>query len=579
VRNTIFDPKRLLGRSFHDPSLHEDLKRWPFTIVHESGRPKVEVDFYNGRRSFSAEEISAILLVRVKSLAEKSLGVPIEDTVLSVPANFCDAQRQAVLDAASIAGLNVLQLINEPTAAALALQKDLKGPRTLMIFDFGAGSLDASVVHIDKERVEVRATAGTVHLGGQDFDARLTAHLVSEFRSRHEKDLRANATALQRLRAACKEAKQTLSQENTALVELDALMEGVDFRVKVTKAKFEELCQDLFRAALSPVRKALEEARLSEQDVDNVLMVGGASKMPQLQSMLRKMFEGKELFVDEADLVARGAAIQAAISSGQRRPLDVQEVAPWSISLETPNGLDFEVVQKNSLVPCRKQLTLSVGGNGHLQSSSFRIYEEDRNGNKNLVGSVKVNKEDTKFPVSLDLALDVDKSGVIKVTSRNGIFHKVNTISTAELKIVRVNFNKLLTEERMQKLRLEEKDKLEKFVHQVKKDVAKFSQKLTQGDKNMAKDICDEVDYWLQTSSSSADGFEVRCRQRMFEMEAALEQLLAQIQMLSKKGRVTDRRNFGNWHHRPCALQAEQEQPFDYSMRSLQAVSSTSEDT
>ncbi|XP_059491017.1 putative heat shock 70 kDa protein 7 [Neocloeon triangulifer] len=564
-RNTISDIKRLLGRRFNDPCLHEDLKRWPFTITHDSGRPKVEVDFRGARHRFTAEEIAALLLAKIKSVVETYLGVPIKDVVLSVPANFCDSQRQAVLDAASIAGLRVLQLINGPTAAALALQKDLKGPRKLLIFDFGSATLDASVVFVDREHVEVQSTSGTVHLGGQDFDTRIMGHLIDEFRERHKMDLRANPTALTRLRAACEEAKQSLSGSPLTMVELDALFEGIDFRAKLTKAKFEDLCQDLFRSVLDPIQKALYDAKMRAEEIDNVFLVGGASKMPQLLPILRKFFKDKEVLVDSAEFVARGAAIQAAILSGEwkNRPLQVLEVAPWNIALATPTGLDFIIVEKNSQLPCKKQMTFTLGG--QCVTNAFKIFEEDKNGNRNLVGVLRVPHKN--FTCIADLTLEVDPSGILKVSGQTGtVFTKFAPLNEEEVKKLQTNFDRLDIEEKMQKLRLETKAHLENFVLEVKKGVKDFADKLTQADKDRAVKICDEAEKWLTRTESWEEGFEEQCRVRTFEMEQALAPITAQIHFLRRRGL----RRVGRNDHRPCGLQAEQEQPFDYSMRSRQ---------
>lgn len=557
-----------------DASLHEDLKRWPFTIVHESGRPKVEVDFCGDRCRFSAEEIGALLLSRMKALAESALGVPIESAVVAVPANFCDAQRQAVTDAASLAGLHVLQLINEPTAVALALQRDFKGPRrTFLILDVGGGSVDASVVQLDSARVEVLSSSGTIHLGGQDFDARLVAHLAAVCRQQYDWDPRSSACAMQRLRSVCKEAKHALSEPDTpsVLVEVEALMPEVDFCVRVTKAEFEELCQDLFKAVLIPVRNALQAANMTELDVDTVLMLGGASKMPQLQKMMRGLFGSKEVLVDDTDeLVAQGAAIQAANTNDNRRPLEVQDVAPWTVSIETPSGLNVDLVQRNAQVPCKKNLTLTVGH--HLchyigrAPPSVKIYEEDRNGNKNLLGRLNLVSNEIS---SVNLCVEVDPSGLIRVTSKSGFFHKRHHLSPVEMATSKTRLDRIFVQEKLRKLGLAEKAKLEKFVDSVKEDIEKYSQKLTEADKEIARDVCNITEEWLKCSSSNAKDFEARCQERIVLMEKVLEPILAQVRALSNSvlGAGPYRRTYGIWH-RSCAFQnmLGQDQPLDFSM-------------
>ncbi|GJQ74776.1 hypothetical protein Trydic_g5622, partial [Trypoxylus dichotomus] len=278
-----------------DPKIAEDLKHWPFKVISESGKPKIQVEFKGEVKRFAPEEISSMVLVKMKETAEAYLGSPVRDAVITVPAYFNDSQRQATKDAGVIAGLNVMRIINEPTAAALAygLDKNLKGERNVLIFDLGGGTFDVSILTIDEGSLfEVRATAGDTHLGGEDFDNRLVNHLADEFKRKFRKDLRNNARSLRRLRTAAEKAKRTLSSSTEASIEIDALFEGIDFYTKVSRARFEELCSDLFRGTLHPVEKALADAKMDKGSIHDVVLVGGSTRIPKIQSLLQNYFCG-----------------------------------------------------------------------------------------------------------------------------------------------------------------------------------------------------------------------------------------------------------------------------------------------
>lgn len=296
--NTIFDAKRLIGRSFDDPTVQSDRKNWPFQVINESGRPKFRVQSKETWKTFTPEEISSMVLTKMKETAEAYLGQTIKDAVITVPAYFNDSQRQATKDAGMIAGLNVKRIINEPTAAALAygLDKNLSGEKNVLIFDLGGGTFDVSILTIDDGSLfEVRSTAGDTHLGGEDIDNRMVNHFVEEFKRKYKKDLKGNSRALRRLRTACERAKRSLSSSTQASIEIDSLAEGIDFYSKITRAKFEELCNDLFRSCLEPVEKALRDAKLQKNQIHEVVLVGGSTRIPKVQQLLEEFFDGKQL--------------------------------------------------------------------------------------------------------------------------------------------------------------------------------------------------------------------------------------------------------------------------------------------
>ena len=321
--NTVFDAKRLIGRAFSDKCVQDDMKHWPFKVVEkDGGKPFIQVDYKGDRKTFRPEEVSAMVLIKMKEIAESHLSTTVTKAVITVPAYFNDAQRQATKDAGVIAGLEVLRIINEPTAAAIAYGLDnVKSvEQTVLIFDLGGGTFDVSLLTIEDGIFEVKATSGNTHLGGEDFDSRLVQHFTQEFKRKHKKDISSNPRALRRLRTACEKAKRTLSSCAQASVEIDALFDGQDFATSITRARFEELNQDLFQQCMDPVESVLRDAHIDKGKVDQIVLVGGSSRIPKVQDMLSKYFGGRELnrSINPDEAVAYGAAVQAAILGGQK---------------------------------------------------------------------------------------------------------------------------------------------------------------------------------------------------------------------------------------------------------------------
>eukprot|EP00958_Prasinococcus_capsulatus_P015963 scaffold1747_cov392-Prasinococcus_capsulatus_cf.AAC.1 len=322
--NTVFDAKRLIGRKFSDSTVQSDIRLWPFTVKSgASDKPMIEVEYKGEKKEFAAEEISSMVLGKMKEAAESYLGKEVKDAVVTVPAYFNDSQRQATKDAGVIAGLNVQRIINEPTAAAIAYGLDKKSSnagseKNVLIFDLGGGTFDVSLLTIEDGIFEVKATAGDTHLGGEDFDNRLVNHFVQEFKRKHKKDISGSARALRRLRTACERAKRTLSSTAQSTIEVDSLYEGVDFFTSITRARFEELNMDMFRKCMEPVEKVLRDAKIGKGEVNEVVLVGGSTRIPKIQQLLSDFFNGKELCksINPDEAVAYGAAVQAAILSG-----------------------------------------------------------------------------------------------------------------------------------------------------------------------------------------------------------------------------------------------------------------------
>ncbi|RCH85170.1 Heat shock protein sks2, partial [Rhizopus azygosporus] len=362
-KNTVFDAKRLIGRRFDDADVKADMKHWPFTVVEQNENPFVQVEFEGETKTYSPQEISSMVLIKMKEIAEAKLGKKVTKAVVTVPAYFNDSQRQATKDAGTIAGLDVLRIINEPTAAAIAYGLDAndKKERNVLIYDLGGGTFDVSLLTISGGVFAVKATAGNTHLGGEDFDNALVNHFVQEIKRKHKKDISGDARALRRLRSASERAKRTLSSLTQTTVEVDSLFEGVDFQSTITRAKFEEINSTAFAGTVEPVERVLKDAKVDKKNVDEIVLVGGSTRIPKIQSLLQDLFGGKELnkSINPDEAVAYGAAVQAAVLTNQAgnektQDLLLLDVVPLSLGIEMQGGIMAVVVPRNSPIPCQK---------------------------------------------------------------------------------------------------------------------------------------------------------------------------------------------------------------------------------